>query len=119
MSTLVVVNDKERYKAEKVRLETPRDNMKKLDHGRGPLFGFGFAGLITVAGISSSVQSLTGPPAAPKYKYSTSLLPGMASPDTVETRLGTLKFFDGFPDKATVEELYDNLDFERAVQTYL
>lgn len=24
-----------------------------------------------------------------------------------------LKFFDGFPDQASVEELYDNLDFQR------
>ena len=40
-------------------------------------------------------------------------------PDKVETRLGTLKFFDGFPDNATVEKLYDNLDFQHAVQAYL
>jgi hypothetical protein len=37
----------------------------------------------------------------------------------VETRLGTLNFFDGFPDQATTEKLYDNLDFQRAVQAYL
>ena len=37
----------------------------------------------------------------------------------METRLGTLKFFDGFPDDASVEKLYDNLDFQRAVQAYL
>jgi hypothetical protein len=37
----------------------------------------------------------------------------------VETRLGTLRFFDGFPDNATEERLYDNLDFQRAVQAYL
>src|SRR5438552_14831929 len=58
-------------------------------------------------------------PKLPEYKYSTPLPPGIASPDTVETRLGTLKFFDGFPDKPTVEKLYDNLDFQRAVQAYL
>jgi len=44
---------------------------------------------------------------------------GIASPDKVETRLGTLTFFDGFPDEATVRKLYDNLDFQRAVQAYL
>jgi hypothetical protein len=54
-----------------------------------------------------------------KYKYTTETPPGIASPDRVETRLGTLKFFDGFPDKASVEKLYDNLDFQRAVQAYL
>ena len=65
---------------------------------------------------SSAAQSLTGAPAAPQYKYSTAMPPGVISPDTVETRFGTLKFFDGFPDKASVEKLYDNLDFQRAVQ---
>jgi hypothetical protein len=45
--------------------------------------------------------------------------PGTVIPDQVETRLCTLKFFDGFPDHATVEKLYDNLDFQRAVQAYL
>jgi hypothetical protein len=40
-------------------------------------------------------------------------------PDQVSSRLGTLKFYDGFPDDATIEKLYDNLDFQRAVQAYL
>jgi len=52
-------------------------------------------------------------------KMTTRILEGIASPDKVQTRLGTLNFFDGFPDKATVEKIYDNLDFQRAVQAYL
>ena len=64
-------------------------------------------------------QELTGPTANPDYKYSTPLAPGVNSPSEVETRLGTLKFFDGFPDKTTAEKLLDNLDFQRAVQAYL
>jgi hypothetical protein len=40
-------------------------------------------------------------------------------PNRVETRLGRLNFFDGFPDDATVEKIYDNLDFQRAVQAFL
>ncbi|WP_241010913.1 DUF1254 domain-containing protein [Rhodococcus sp. PSBB049] len=44
---------------------------------------------------------------------------GIESPDEVHTRLGTLRFFDGFPDDATVRTLFDNLDFQRAVQAYL
>ena len=55
----------------------------------------------------------------PKYKMTTETPPGIASPDKVETRLGTLKFFDGFPDEASVEKLYDNLDFQHAMQGYL
>ncbi len=54
-----------------------------------------------------------------KYRMTTETPPGIASPDKVETRLGTFKFFDGFPDEASVEKLYDNLDFQRAVQACL
>jgi hypothetical protein len=57
------------------------------------------------------------PPA--KYKMTTEIPKGIAIPDEVETRLGQLRFFDGFPDDSTVEKLYDNLDFQRAVQAYL
>jgi hypothetical protein len=64
-------------------------------------------------------QPLSGPPAMPQYKYSTQMPPGIASPDTVETRLGTLNFSDGFPDKATADKCYDNLDFQRGVQAFL
>ena len=61
----------------------------------------------------------TGSASAAEYKMSTKIPPGIAMTDTVETRLGTLKFFDGFPDNASVQKLYDNLDFQRAVQAYL
>lgn len=56
---------------------------------------------------------------AKKYKMTTDIPAGIAIPDSVETRLGTLNFFDGFPDDASIEKLYDNLDFQRAVQAYL
>jgi hypothetical protein len=55
----------------------------------------------------------------PKYKMTTPVPAGIECPDHVESQLGTLNFFDGFPDNATVEKLYDNLDFQRAVQAYL
>ena len=63
--------------------------------------------------------AIPGWAASPKMKMTTDIPPGIAMPDKVQTRLGTLKFFDGFPDKATVDKLYDNLDFQRAVQAYL
>lgn len=44
---------------------------------------------------------------------------GIGVPDEVRTRLGTLRFFDGFPDDATTRMLFDNLDFQRAVRGYL
>jgi len=56
---------------------------------------------------------------SPQLKMTTTVPPGIKSPDKVNTRLGTLRFFDGFPDKPTVDKIYDNLDFQRAVQAYL
>ena len=64
-------------------------------------------------------QPLSGSPAMPQYKNSTPMPPGVASPEKMETPFGTLKFFDGVPDKASTEKIYDNLDFQRAVQAYL
>jgi hypothetical protein len=54
-----------------------------------------------------------------RYKMTTDIPAGITTPDRVETRLGTLRFFDSFPDEATVQMLYDNLDFQRAVQVFL
>ncbi|MCA9115814.1 MAG: DUF1254 domain-containing protein, partial [Planctomycetaceae bacterium] len=41
------------------------------------------------------------------------------TPDKVETSIGTLNFFDGMPDEATVDRLYDNLLRIRGVETFL
>ena len=54
-----------------------------------------------------------------KMKMTTPIPSSITTPDSVETRLGTLKFTDGFPDDATVQKVYDNLDFQRGVQTFL
>ena len=51
-------------------------------------------------------QALTGAPALPDFKFSTSAPPGIECPDKVETRFGTLNFFDGFPDKTSAEKLF-------------
>jgi len=66
-----------------------------------------------------AVMAAPGWAKSPQMKMTTEIPPGIAMPDTVKTRLGTLNFFDGFPDKPTVEKIYDNLDFQRAVQAYL
>lgn len=56
---------------------------------------------------------------SPKLKMITEIPASILTPDSVETRLGTLKFFDGLPDEETVRKVYDNLDFQRAVQAFL
>jgi hypothetical protein len=52
-------------------------------------------------------------------KYSAKVPPDITTPDTVQTRIGTLKFFDGLPDPETVQKVYDNLDFVRGVEAFL
>jgi hypothetical protein len=54
-----------------------------------------------------------------RYKMTTDIPASITTPDVVETSLGTLRFFDGFPDEATVQMVYDNLDFQRGVQAFL
>ncbi|MFC1959680.1 DUF1254 domain-containing protein [Chloroflexota bacterium] len=43
----------------------------------------------------------------------------MSNKETVKTRIGELTFESGFPSKDTVKKLYDELDFQRAVQCYI
>jgi hypothetical protein len=57
--------------------------------------------------------------ASDKPKMATETPAGIAAPAEVETRLGTLRTIDGFPDAATIEKVYDNLDFQRGVQAVL
>jgi hypothetical protein len=56
---------------------------------------------------------------AQSYKMTTSIAPGVAMPDKVETSIGTLNLSYGYPDSATVQKIYDNLDRSRALQAYL
>src|SRR5512144_2085732 len=74
---------------------------------------------LVMGSTAAMAQMLSGPPANPQYKNSTSMPPGVAMPDKLDTRIGTLTFSDGVPDKASTEKIYDNLDFQRAVQAYL
>ena len=67
----------------------------------------------------AGAETLSGPPSDPIGRDSPVAPPGVAIPDQVDTRLGTLRFIGGFPDAATADTLFDNLDFERAVQAYL
>lgn len=51
--------------------------------------------------------------------YNNKIPESIMTPDKVETRIGTLEFFDGIPTKETSALLYDNLDFLRGVETFL
>jgi hypothetical protein len=46
-------------------------------------------------------------------------LTGIISAEEIETRFGKLNFTSGYPTEETAKTLYDELDFQRAVQAYL
>jgi hypothetical protein len=54
-----------------------------------------------------------------KMKMTTEIPPGIATPDKLETRLGTLTLRDGIPDKATLGTIYDYLDFHNGVEAFM
>jgi len=62
----------------------------------------------TVSWAQSSTTKTTSP-----------IPPEITTPDTVDTPIGTLEFFDGVPTDATVQTVYDNLDRIRGVEVFL
>jgi hypothetical protein len=65
-----------------------------------------------------------GPAAAPRpasraMKMTTPIPESISTPDSVATPLGTLRLFDGFPDDATTQLVYDNIDRQRGVEAFL
>jgi hypothetical protein len=90
-------------------------------------FGW-LAGGAALAASSSRAFAQATPSAAagtattnqlPSFKQTTPIPPDITTPNTVDTRLGTLRFFDGMPDRDTVQKAYDNLDFTRGVESFL
>jgi hypothetical protein len=70
----------------------------------------------TLAGCATTNGSSSAPAT---YKMSTAFAPGVAVPDKVESSIGTLNLNYGYPDNATTQKIYDNLDASRALQAYL
>ena len=77
-----------------------------------------FAATIGITSAVSDAQTPSGVPAAPP-KYSPDVPAKITTPDTVETRIGTLRFKDGAPDPATVQLAYDQIDFNRGIDAFL
>ncbi|OCP10303.1 MULTISPECIES: DUF1254 domain-containing protein [unclassified Ensifer] len=75
------------------------------------------AGSLLLTAALASLPAVAQEQFAPKY--SAKVPAYIKTPDTVKTRIGTLKFFDGLPDKETVQKVYDNLDFARGVEAFL
>lgn len=75
--------------------------------------------LLAVGLVGALALTLGYAVAATTMKMTTPILPSIVTPDSVESRIVTLKFFDGFPDATTAEKVYDNLDWMRGVEAFL
>ena len=78
--------------------------------------------LLSCAALVSILALTTAPVSAQQKsqpKYSASVPSDILTPDTVQTRIGTLNFVDGLPDQDTVEKVYDQLAFGRGVEAFM
>jgi hypothetical protein len=96
---------------------TRRSLMKALAGGAmaGPLLG-------SALGRAHAAPAESRFPAMPLLQGNEippEVLASISTSDTVETRIGTLEFFDGLPSPETVTKVYDNLDFLRGVEVFL
>ena len=66
--------------------------------------------------LGFALLALLAPPTGAQVSEET--LQSISTPDKVETRIGTLEFKDGAPSKATLEKVYDNLDFTHAQRAF-
>ena len=57
--------------------------------------------------------------AQPTPGFNNKIPESILTPDTVKTRVGTLEFFDGIPTKESAALLFENLDLNRGVETFL
>ncbi len=80
-------------------------------------FSIGFLTILFLSSCSKTTEQRTQEPQ--KMKMTTDIPDKITTPDKVETRIGTLEFFDGLPTDETAERVYDNLDFLRGVETFL
>jgi len=72
--------------------------------------------LTALLGVLAAAGAVAEPP---RMKMTTDIPEGIATPDTLETSIGTLTSFDAVPDKATTQRIYDNLDLQRATEAFL
>jgi hypothetical protein len=59
------------------------------------------------------------PPRLAAAQATTAIPHALTTPDRVETRLGTLHFKDGAPSQATLDKVYDHLDFTHAFRAFV
>ncbi len=75
------------------------------------------AAILVMMGLGMAVATAGAEEPTPGFNHK--IPEKIMTPDVVDTSIGTLRFFDGMPDAATVDTLYDNLLRMRGVETFL
>ena len=73
----------------------------------------------TAACIMLTSLAATSSAEPTQMKMTTDIPEPIVIPDRLQTRIGTLEFFDGLPSDDTVRKAYDFLDFQRGVDIFL
>ena len=77
---------------------------------------FAFASILIFLSGTQSTYAVGGNP-TPGFNHQ--IPEHIMTPDTVETRIGELNFYDGIPTDETIATVYDNLDFYRGIEVFL
>jgi hypothetical protein len=63
---------------------------------------------LSVLVLLATMELSKGAEVPPVPQYAAEVPSSIKTPDSVQTRIGTLKFFDGLPDTQTVQRVYDS-----------
>jgi hypothetical protein len=89
-----------------------QDISMKIRRVRNFVMGAGLLAIIAAAATSAQAQEKTP-------GFNQKIPEKIMTPDTVDTRIGALKFVDGVPTPETTQKVYDNLDFLRGTEVFL
>ena len=75
--------------------------------------------IAVAAALQGAVLSQEAVAEEPTPGFNNKIPESVLTPDTVETRIGTLEFFDGIPNEKAAAALFANLDLNRGLQALL
>ncbi len=78
-----------------------------------------FGTLATAILVANAFLTTTVVAQEPTPGFNNKIPESVLTPDTVETKLGTLEFFDGIPNEKAAAALFANLDLNRGLQALL
>jgi len=67
--------------------------------------------------LTLAIGAVSAPHAA--AQNSSNIPASITTPNKVDSTLGTLQFNDGTPDEATIQKVYDNIDFTHALEVFM